>query len=60
MFKSETAFARCHASFLVNLSYVTGVEGMEAVLSTGERIPISHPKKREFMLRLAEYWGSMV
>ncbi|MBD5464037.1 MAG: response regulator transcription factor [Lachnospiraceae bacterium] len=60
LFKSETAFARCHASFLVNLSYVTGVEGMEAVLSTGERIPISHPKKREFMLRLAEYWGSMV
>lgn len=27
LFKSETAFARCHASFLINMSYVTGVEG---------------------------------
>lgn len=60
LFKSEMSFARCHASFLINLSYVTGVEGMEAVLSTGERIPISYPKKKEFMLQLAEYWGSMV
>lgn len=60
LFKSEAVFARCHASFLVNMSYVTGVEDMEAVLSTGERIPISYPKKREFMLQLAEYWGSMM
>lgn len=59
-FVNETAFARCHASFLVNLSYITGVENMEAVLSTGERIPISHPKRKEFMLRLAEYWGNLM
>lgn len=56
MLTNETAFAQCHASFLVNLSYVTGVENMEAVLSTGERIPISHPKRKDFMLKLAGYW----
>lgn len=55
--KNETMFAQCHASFLVNLSYITSLENMEAVLSTGERIPISYPKRKAFMLRLAEYWS---
>lgn len=57
VFETEQAFARCHASFLVNLSYVKSVENMEAVLSTGERIPISHPKRKAFMQSLAAYWG---
>ncbi len=58
MFENEAAFARCHASFLVNLAYITSVENMAAVLSTGERIPVSHPKQKEFMLKLAEYLGN--
>ena len=57
MLKNETMFAQCHASFLVNLSYIMSVENMEAMLSTGERIPISHPKRKAFMLKLAEYWS---
>lgn len=58
--ESQRKFTKCHASFLVNLAYVKSVENLEAVLTTGERIPISQPKRKEFMERLAEYWGDML
>lgn len=60
MLEAQSPFCRCHASFIVNLAYVKGVENMEAVLTTGERIPISQPKRKEFMEQLAEYWGDLV
>lgn len=50
-------FAQCHQSFVVNLSFVKGVENLELVLLTGERIPISQPKRKEFMKRLTEFIG---
>lgn len=53
----ESGFARCHTSFLVNMFYVESVENMEAVLLTNERLPISKLKKKNFMSRLANYWG---
>lgn len=57
---TQPCFCRCHASFIVNLAYVKGVENLEAVLTTGERIPISQPKRKEFMEQLAGYWGDLV
>lgn len=53
-------FARCHASFIVNMAYVKSVENLETVLTTGEHIPISQPKRKEFMESLADYWGDML
>lgn len=53
-------FAQCHQSFIVNLSRVKGVEGLELHLDTGERIPISQPKRKEFMMKLTDYWGDMI
>ena len=50
-------FAQCHQSFVVNLSFVKNVEGLELLMLTGERIPISQPKRKEFMKKLAEYIG---
>ena len=60
LLESHRKFTRCHASFLVNLAYVKSVENLEAVLTTGERIPISQPKRKDFMGKLAEYWGDML
>ena len=53
-------FARCHQSFVVNLSFIKGIEGLEAILTTGEHIPISQPRRKDFMVRMADYWGDML
>ena len=42
-------FARCHTSYIVNLFYVKGIKKLEIELITGETIPISQPKRKEFM-----------
>lgn len=60
LLETERRFTRCHASYLVNLSFVKRVEGMEAVLLTGERLPISQPKRKEFMLKMTDFWGDML
>lgn len=54
---NQQGFVRCHTSFLVNLYFVKGVEGLEIELIHGEKIPISQPKRKQFMESLAEYWG---
>lgn len=56
----QPQFAQCHQSFVVNLSYVKGVEGLELLLATGERIPVSQPKRKGFMVKLTDYWGDML
>lgn len=53
----DKGFARCHTSYLVNLFYVKGVKKLEIELVTGELLPISQPKRKEFMELLTEYWG---
>lgn len=55
--ETQRQFARCHVSFIVNLTYVKRVENLEVFLTTGERIPISQPKRKEFMANLADFWG---
>ncbi|MDE7367651.1 MAG: LytTR family DNA-binding domain-containing protein [Lachnospiraceae bacterium] len=50
-------FIRCHTSYIVNLAYIKGVNKLELELITGELLPISQPKRKVFMERLAEYWG---
>lgn len=52
-----TSFMRCHASYLVNLFYVKRVVKLDIELTNGERIPISQPKRKIVMEKLAEYWG---
>lgn len=60
LLETQPQFARCHASYVVNLSFVKSVENLEAVLTTGERVPISQPKRKEFMAELADFWGDML
>ena len=56
----DKGFARCHTSYIVNLFYVKGVKKLDIELITGENIPISQPKRKEFMEQLTEYWGNML
>lgn len=56
----EQGFARCHTSYLVNLFYIKGVKKLELELITGEKLPISQPKRKAFMEQLTEYWGERI
>ncbi len=55
-------FARCHASYLVNLHYVKNANGkdLQVQLITDETLPISQPKRKAFMEKLTDYWGNML
>lgn len=57
---AQPQFARCHQSFVVNLAYIERIDGLDIRLTTGEHIPISQPKRKEFMQKLTEYWGDML
>lgn len=52
----DREFARCSASVLVNLRYVTGLYGDEITVGE-ERIKIGRSKKKEFLMRLNRYLG---
>lgn len=52
-------FVRCNNSFLVNLRYVSELDGSDVLLD-GHRIPVGRTKKKEFLQRLAQYLGDTV
>lgn len=56
----DKGFVRCHTSYIVNLFYVKGVQKLEIKLITGETIPISQPKRKQFMEQLTAYWGDIL
>lgn len=47
--KFPSLFFRCHASYLINLSYVERLEKYTIFLKNGFNIPLSRSKKKEFM-----------
>lgn len=49
-------FVRCNSGYLVNLGYVTGVEGSEVVVG-GDRLLISRTRRKAFLQQLSEYFG---
>ncbi|MCM1118886.1 MAG: LytTR family DNA-binding domain-containing protein [bacterium] len=53
----DAHFIRCHSGYLVNLFYVKKVGKLELILTDGESIPISQPKRKLVMEKLADYWG---
>lgn len=60
LLEKEPQFCRSHASYIINLSFVKSIEGLDAILTTGEKIPISQPKRKEFMEKMTNYWGDML
>lgn len=59
----ENNFSRCNNYCLVNLRYVTGIEGHTLFVGYGrasndtEQISISYPRKKEFVASLNRYLG---
>lgn len=50
-------FAKCNNYLLVNLTRITKISGMEVVVGK-ETLPISHPRKNEFIARFVEFTES--
>ncbi|SBW09960.1 Response regulator receiver domain protein [uncultured Eubacteriales bacterium] len=53
---SGLKFARCNNSYLINLRNVVGVR-KDTVLVPGYELPISRPKRKEFLQALSDYLG---
>ena len=56
---AENGFFRCHASYLVNQRYISSVN-QDVILTDGTVIPISRPRRKAFLQRLADYVGEML
>lgn len=50
----DYGFSKCHNAYIINLSFVEGVQKEEVLLTNGKSFPISRAKKKEFMTALAE------
>lgn len=54
---SGQGFYRSNSCYLVNMRHVTGVDGQDCVMSSGERLRISRPRKKSFLIALADYFA---
>ena len=52
----DARFVRCNTSFLVNLKYVKGIR-KDLVDVSGELLPISRSRRKDFLAALAQYKG---
>ncbi|KAB7786448.1 LytR/AlgR family response regulator transcription factor [Bifidobacterium cebidarum] len=50
-------FFRSNSCYLVNLRHVTGVDGQDCVMSNGEALRVSRPRKKAFLTALTNYMG---
>ena len=53
-------FCRCHASYIVNLSYVRSIDGLSLYLKDGTEIQISKSRRGKFMEAFAKYVDSVI
>ncbi len=51
---NSASFSRCNYCYLVNLRYVDAIEKYECLIN-GERLQISHPRKKKFVEDLMAY-----
>lgn len=51
-------FLRCNQCYLVNQRHIAAVQGYTLVLTSGESLQISRPRKKTFMGELAESMGN--
>ena len=50
------SFVRCHKSYLVNLDFVSGLDGHDLVLTSGEKIPVSQRRNTFVRKSLQAYF----
>ena len=51
----QRGFFRSNSCYLVNLAHVTGMEDQDCIMSTGQRLRVSRPRKKAFMTALTAY-----
>lgn len=51
-------FLRCNKCYLVNQKHIVGVQGYTLLMTGGEELQISRPRKKAFMNELAETMGN--
>lgn len=56
--KLGNTFGRCHAGFIVNLAYVSGIEGNEVLLKDGRRIPVGMRFFDSFKIKYLKYFSN--
>lgn len=52
-------FFRSNSCYLVNLRHVTGMEDQDCVMSNGDRLRVSRPRKKAFLSALTDYMGGL-
>lgn len=50
-------FMRCNNCYLVNPKYIKSVKGLIVLMQNGDKLSISHPKKKKFLTELADWMG---
>ncbi len=55
--KLGNSFARCHGGFIVNLSYVSSIDGSDLQLKDGSQLPIGMRFYEEFKLSYLKYYS---
>ncbi|MBW3091104.1 response regulator transcription factor [Bifidobacterium sp. 82T25] len=55
---AEQDFFRSNSCYLVNLRHVVGVDGQDCVMSNGELLRVSRPRKKAFLTALTNYMGA--
>lgn len=50
----DQGFSKCHNAYIVNLSFVEGVQKEEVLLTNGTHLPVSRARKKEFMAALTQ------
>ena len=56
---AEYGFARCNNFLLINLAYVSKIEGMNVHID-GLVLPVSYPRKKQFSEKFSEFMGAGV
>ncbi|MBR3833420.1 MAG: DNA-binding response regulator [Lachnospiraceae bacterium] len=55
--KLGSSFARCHGGFIVNLAFVSGIDGTELYLKDGSKIPIGMRFFENFKMQYLKYYS---
>lgn len=54
---ASTAFSRCNSCYLVHMYHVTKVAKDHIVVSNGDVLSISRPRRKQFMKEMTDYFG---
>lgn len=52
----RNVFVLCNRSYLINLQHVSAIDGNDVIIGN-EKIPISRPRRKEFLSALSDYMG---